>query len=1185
MLLNMKANSGYKKGLFVLLAAAMILSTMAIDMTTAHADTKGHNIAVGHYPQTVAVNPITNKVYVVSPSSDTVTVIDGRDGSTQTISTGDSPGLVAVNTVTNKIYVGNFEGDSVTVIDGNDNSTQTIAAGDGPIGLAVNPVTNKIYVANEYSDNVTVIDGSDNSTQTIATGASPRAMAVDTVTNKVYVANYWSDNVTIIDGSDNSTQTISAGDAPMGVAVNPVTNKVYVSNRDSNRVMVIDGSDNSTQMIAVGAEPGTIAVNPITNKVYVSNGVSDNVTVIDGSDNSTQTIAAGDDPGGVTINPVTNKVYVTNYWSNNVTVIDGNDNSTQTIAVGNAPNAAAINPLTNKVYVVNYASDNVTVIDGSDNKTDTIAAGDNPGAVAINPVTNKVYFANGSSDDVTVIDGSDNSTQTIPVGDWPYALAVNPVTNKVYVANLNSDNVTIIDGSDNSTQTIAVGDVPSSVAVNPETNKVYVTNRQSKNVTVIDGSDNSTQTIATGVAPEVVAVNPVTNIVYVVNQHNDNVTIIDGSDNSTQTVAVGDTPDAIAVNTTTNKVYVTNMIDYNVTIIDGSDNSTQTIGTGGSFPRAVAVNQATNKAYVTVNNSVTVIDGSDNSKQSIATDVGAIPVAVNPVTNTVYIGSSTSDSITIIKEVDEEPSALTVSVDPLPSNATDSVSPTFDFTASSGYSPTAPDVQQIYYQIDTCIGDWQKAEMSGSSASATLSSLTKGTHVLYAFATDGMDATSINTRNAMGPIIGSIEAYAFTIVDTPIVTTSSIPDGIVQDDYSVDIDATAGVEPYSWSATGLPDGLSIEADTGEISGKPEEGGTFTPHVTIIDNTGAGSSKTFSMEIEAMNDGSGALAISPVSVDPGSKDNDIVFTYTPTTSGMYMGEITLQIPAGFTLPNTTSGSDGYVTSTAGTVSVSGQTITVSDIVLAHGDTIDITYNDASVPVNSGTYTLLCRHKTLASGTLTLLNPQPQISVTTDDSAILKINTNTIVDGTAGESYSAAIAASGGETPYSWSAAGLPDGLEMDASTGEISGKPLKAGTYELSLVVKDAQGDKAYKDLTLTVAEQVLAGKYTLTPENDAAYTVSYTSQGTAVLTMNSAASGFRFFTVKVTPVITNEGEEVIVFTLTRDGVQIRFSFFEADFDLVPSAGGGFNVQSGDIIKIYIADELSNASGSNPVLLQ
>jgi YVTN family beta-propeller protein len=66
---------------------------------------------------------------------------------------------VAVNPVTDKIYVANNGSNTVTVMDGACNTTATVTAGTNPSAVAVNPVTDKIYVTNFFSGNVTVIDG------------------------------------------------------------------------------------------------------------------------------------------------------------------------------------------------------------------------------------------------------------------------------------------------------------------------------------------------------------------------------------------------------------------------------------------------------------------------------------------------------------------------------------------------------------------------------------------------------------------------------------------------------------------------------------------------------------------------------------------------------------------------------------------------------------------------------------------------------------------------------------------------------------------------------------------------------------------------------------------------------------------------------------------------------------------
>src|SRR5215510_11181072 len=85
---------------------------------SARNDTMQGNLAVGPGPFAIAVNPVTNKIYVGNDGGSTVTVIDGTNNSTATVTTGTSPAAIGVNTATNKIYVANTRSSNVTVIDG-----------------------------------------------------------------------------------------------------------------------------------------------------------------------------------------------------------------------------------------------------------------------------------------------------------------------------------------------------------------------------------------------------------------------------------------------------------------------------------------------------------------------------------------------------------------------------------------------------------------------------------------------------------------------------------------------------------------------------------------------------------------------------------------------------------------------------------------------------------------------------------------------------------------------------------------------------------------------------------------------------------------------------------------------------------------------------------------------------------
>jgi hypothetical protein len=88
------------------------------------------------------------------------------------------------------------------------------------------------------------------------------------------------------------------------------------------------------------------------------------------------------------------------------------------------------------------------------------------------------------------------------------------------------------------------------------------------------------------------------------------------------------------------------------------------------------------------------------------------------------------------------------------------------------------------------------------------------------------------------------------------------------------------------------------------------------------------------------------------------------------------------------------------------------------------------------------------------------------------APLAISTTTLPAGTVGTVYSANLAATGGVSPYSWSASALPSGLSM-SSTGTISGTPTTAGTQIASLTAKDSKGTTASASLSLTISSSSL----------------------------------------------------------------------------------------------------------------
>lgn len=323
------------------------------------------SLPVGSYPVAVAVNPQTNKIYVVDKSSNNVTAIDGATNSTNTISTGATPIALAINPVTNKIYVANGGSNTLTIIDGATNLTSTVGVGNYPTGLDVNPVTNKIYVADYSSNAITVVDGASNATATVGVGTHPTPVAVNPVTNKIYVGNRSNGTVSVIDGATNSTLSVGVGTNPSAIGINRVTNQIYVANYQSGTVSVIDGATNTVSTVTAGTYPNSLAVDAVHNVVYVSNSGSNSATIIDGATLTASTIAIGTSPNAVDVDAITNKAYFTTLDNGgSIVMVNGADDSTVSVLVGYIPSAVAVDAISNTIYTADLGDNTASVVSG-----------------------------------------------------------------------------------------------------------------------------------------------------------------------------------------------------------------------------------------------------------------------------------------------------------------------------------------------------------------------------------------------------------------------------------------------------------------------------------------------------------------------------------------------------------------------------------------------------------------------------------------------------------------------------------------------------------------------------------------------------------------------------------------------------------------------------------------------------
>ncbi|MBA3832589.1 MAG: YncE family protein [Chthoniobacterales bacterium] len=245
---------------------------------------------VGAAPVGIAANPDTKTVYVANQIDNNVSVIDTSVCNKQhpndcnqtwpAIPVGNAPRSLAINRVTDTIYVPNLGDGTVSVIDGDrcngmevsgcGQTPATTAVGTSPQEVAVDDTTNTIYVVNQDDATVSVIDGThcngmdtsgcNQSWPRVAVGASPQALAVNPDNHTVYVANTDDNTVSVINGNA-VVATIPVGVGPRSIGIVLDKNTLFVGNRSDMTVSVIDGSTcNGTNTTGCGQTPPAILV-------------------------------------------------------------------------------------------------------------------------------------------------------------------------------------------------------------------------------------------------------------------------------------------------------------------------------------------------------------------------------------------------------------------------------------------------------------------------------------------------------------------------------------------------------------------------------------------------------------------------------------------------------------------------------------------------------------------------------------------------------------------------------------------------------------------------------------------------------------------------------------------------------------------------------------------------------------
>ena len=322
-----------------------------------------------------------NKVHVIDTLTNKIV---------HSITIEDGINEIAVNSMTNRIYVVNRSMVTVTVIDGNTNKIIEVIKLQEDIdltfrseGITVNPLTNRIYVlkdstrkksnypqllmkllvsvASEIKEKeIIVIDGSTNLViETVKLNFDTLADVIDP-----YIINS-------ISSYNQFGSPITASSSSYNMAINPLTNRIYinvhirVSNSNNiNAILVMDTlKNNIINAIDIDETLGIrelIVVNHERDRIYLADTGNKKLKVIDGrSHHLVSEIKIGVKPDSIKVDQSSNIVYITNNNYGNIKIINEK-------TIDYTPQALTVSPES----TVNDSSDESNALTGTARKSD-----------------------------------------------------------------------------------------------------------------------------------------------------------------------------------------------------------------------------------------------------------------------------------------------------------------------------------------------------------------------------------------------------------------------------------------------------------------------------------------------------------------------------------------------------------------------------------------------------------------------------------------------------------------------------------------------------------------------------------------------------------------------------------------------------------------------------------------------
>ena len=314
---------------------------------------------------------------------------------------------------------------------------------------------------------------------------------------------------------------------------------------------------------------------------------------------------------------------------------------------------------------------------------------------------------------------------------------------------------------------------------------------------------------------------------------------------------------------------------------------------------------------------------------------GALDLAaVNEVDNSVTILVNQNSSQGTFAQATGSPISLGIARAAAPATHPGIASATFTASGCHDLVASDPLANVVNVLISNCDGTFQKpaAIPVGFNPTAIATGDFNGDGKQdFAVANEADDSISIFLGDGTGKFTAAKNS-PFFLAQQLAISTTSLPDGVLNAPYSATLQSAGGTGAVTWSlATGtLPAGLTLSPSTGAITGTPTAAGTSPIAVKVTDSATPPNSVTTALSM-VINAAAPTFAISKASLPNGSIGTpyDQILTVTGGTTPFAWSVSAGSLPTGLSLSPTTGEITGTPTSTTTTPPSFTFTVTVTD----------------------------------------------------------------------------------------------------------------------------------------------------------------------------------------------------------------------------------------------------------------